>query len=68
MLWRDLSPFKRAVGEENVNWVLTKQEVDEAEINTADTNAVSYMEATAQEFENASTWTAFAMANLCSVQ
>lgn len=61
MLGEDLTSFQQAVGDENVNRILTKQEIDEAKAKTTDPEAVSYMDSHALEFENASTWEGIAI-------
>lgn len=41
MLEKDLTPNEWAVGEENINCILTEQEMDEAKANTAYPDEVS---------------------------
>lgn len=40
MLGEDRIPFEQVVGEKNINRTLTEQEMDEAEINTTDLDAI----------------------------
>lgn len=64
MLREDLTPLERGVEEENVNRVLTKQEMEDAEDNAANLDDVTYTEAPAPKFENATAWEGVALVNL----
>lgn len=51
MLGEDLTPFDQATGQQSVNRILIEQYMEEADVNEADLDPISYMETHAPSSE-----------------
>lgn len=63
MLRENATSFQRAPRQENVNHILTKQEMEDAEAKAGEPGAITCMEAPNLEFKNMSTWVDIMIAN-----
>lgn len=51
-----MTSFEECTCQENLNRMMTEEEIEEVEVNVVDQEPGTYMEAPVAEFENASSW------------